>query len=149
MRGLRIEGAYARLDGITRYGVGGPVGLFWGHRRSSNHPRRCVIRQHSEQGVLHNVAIEGLAQGIVRSGKPYSLSDERSCTRRSAQRARKVLKALEAAAHAVCPIIIQQKIEVPDAIAIGQGVNEASPKSAATTEFADLFVWLGEQVKGR
>jgi hypothetical protein len=30
-----------------------------------------------------------------------------------------------------------------------QGVNEVSPKSAAATEFADLFVCLGEQVKGR
>ena len=88
------------------------------------------------------------AQGIVRSGRPYSYLMN-VVPQGSAQRARKVLKVLEAAGHTVCPIIIQQKIEVPDAIAIGQGVNEASPKSVAAKEFADLYAWLGEQVKGR
>ena len=88
------------------------------------------------------------AQGIVRSGKPYAYLMN-VVPVGSAQRARKVLKVLESAGHAVCPVIIQQKIEVPDAIAVGQGVNEASPKSAAAKEFADLYAWIGEQVKGR
>jgi chromosome partitioning protein len=88
------------------------------------------------------------AQGIVRSEKAYAYLMN-VVPQGSAQRARKVLRVLESAGHAVCPVIIQQKMEVPDAIAIGQGVNEAAPKSAAAKEFADLFKWLGEQVKGK
>jgi chromosome partitioning protein len=88
------------------------------------------------------------AQGIVRSAKTYSYLMN-VVPQGSSQRARKVLKVLEGAGHTICPVIIQQKIEVPDAIAIGQGVNEASPKSAAAKEFADLYAWLGEQLKGR
>ena len=59
-----------------------------------------------------------------------------------------MLNALEDAGHSVFLVIIDQKIDVPDAIAIGEGVNKASAKSPAAKQLADLFAWLSEQVKG-
>jgi chromosome partitioning protein len=84
--------------------------------------------------------------GIVRARKAYAYLMN-AVPHGSAQRARKVLKALEDAGHSVCPVIIDQKIEVPDAIAIGKGVNEASAKSVAAKQLAELFTWLSQQVK--
>ena len=86
-------------------------------------------------------------QGVVRSGKPYAYLMN-IVPQGSAVRAKKVLKALEDAGHPVCPIIIGQRAEVPDAIARGKGINEVSAKGAAAKDFAELFAWLNEQVKG-
>jgi chromosome partitioning protein len=80
-------------------------------------------------------------QGIVRSGKAYAYLMN-IVPQGSTVRARKVLKALEDAGHPTCPVIIGQKAEVPDAIARGQGA-----KNTAAKDFAELFVWLNEQVR--
>ena len=85
-------------------------------------------------------------QGIVRSGKAYAYLMN-IVPQGSTVRAKKVLKALEDAGHPACPIIIGQKVEVPDAIAKGKGINEVGAKGAASQEFAELFAWLKEQVK--
>jgi chromosome partitioning protein len=62
-------------------------------------------------------------------------------------RARQVAGILRAHGHAVAEPIIVQRIEVPDGISAGLGVNEFRPKSESGKEFADLFKWIAKEIK--
>jgi chromosome partitioning protein len=60
-------------------------------------------------------------------------------------RARQVAGILRAHGHTVAEPIIVQRIEVPDGISAGQGVNEFRPKSESSKEFAELFAWIKKE----
>lgn len=62
-------------------------------------------------------------------------------------RARQVAGILRAHGHTVADAIIVQRIEVPDGISAGQGVNEFRPKSESNKEFAELFAWIKKETE--
>jgi chromosome partitioning protein len=78
----------------------------------------------------------------IRAGRRYCYLMGIAPPSMDKQRARKVSKVLQDAGHPVCPVIIVQRLAVPDAISRGQGVNEFEPNGEAAKEFADFFEWL-------
>ena len=84
-------------------------------------------------------------QSAIRGSKRYAYLMNISPPQ--VKRARQVAAVLEKGGHPVIPAIIVQRTIVPDAIAMGKGVNEAEPEGAASKEFAELFAWLKENVK--
>jgi nitrogenase subunit NifH len=63
------------------------------------------------------------------------------------RRARNASAILEKAGHPVIPVIIVQKIGVPDANARGLGINEREPNSNSAGEYSELFNWIERQFK--
>jgi chromosome partitioning protein len=74
-----------------------------------------------------------------RGKKPYAYLINIAPSQQGKKRAKQIASFLRAHGHTVAEPIIVQRIEVPDAIADGLGVNEAKPKSSSTEEFASLF----------
>lgn len=85
----------------------------------------------------------------TRGGKPYAYLMNIAPSQQDQKRAKQVAGLLRAHGHDVAETIIVQRIEVPDAIADGLGVNEFKPKSASAAEFASLFKWLSKKVGGK
>jgi chromosome partitioning protein len=88
-------------------------------------------------------------QSAIRGNKRYAYLMNISPPNSDKKQARQVAAVLEKGGHPVAPAIIVQRAIVPNAIAVGKGVNEAEPQGAASKEFAELFAWLKENVKGR
>jgi chromosome partitioning protein len=86
-------------------------------------------------------------QVAIRGKKRYAFLMNIAPSQADKKRARQVSKVLAQANHPVIPAIIVQRTQVPDAIAIGKGVNEIEPDGPSTREFAELFTWLKENVK--
>jgi chromosome partitioning protein len=84
---------------------------------------------------------------VTRGGKRYAYLMNIAPSQNDMQRAKQAAGFLRAHGHAVADPIIVQRIEVPDAIAEGLGVNEYKPKSTSAKEFADLFAWLVKEVR--
>lgn len=84
---------------------------------------------------------------VSRAGKKYAFVMNIAPSSNDMLRARNVQGFLRAHGHTVAGPIIVQRIEVPDAIVTGQGVNEFKPNSKSSAEFADLFAWLKKEVK--
>lgn len=61
-------------------------------------------------------------------------------------RARKVGAVLEGAGHPVSPIIIVQRLGVPDASARGMGANEKDPGGTSDQEYGELFAWIESEL---
>ncbi len=81
-----------------------------------------------------------------RTKKPYAYLMNIAPGQQDQKRAKQVASFLRAHGHDVARPIIVQRIEVPDAIADGLGVNEYKPRSASATEFKALFDWIAEKV---
>lgn len=64
-------------------------------------------------------------------------------------RARKVSEELIGAGHPVAPVIITQTLSIPDANALGMGVNEYKPGSEYAEEFSRLLNWIQDELKGK
>lgn len=64
-----------------------------------------------------------------------------------AARTKAYAQALKGAGHKVAPVVITQRMEVPDAIAAGKSAAEFDPKGKSAAEFRDLFKWLRNEVK--
>jgi chromosome partitioning protein len=62
-------------------------------------------------------------------------------------RAVQVSEVLRKAGHLVSPVIITQRIEVPDANAAGLGVNEHASGGKSAVEYRNLFQWIEEQLQ--
>lgn len=62
-------------------------------------------------------------------------------------RSRKIAEALKKAGHPVSPVIVIQRIAVPDANTRGLGVNEYEPGSQSAAEYSDLFEWMESELK--
>jgi chromosome partitioning protein len=83
---------------------------------------------------------------IRRGGGKYAYLLNISPPQLDKARARKVAAELTKAGHLVSPVIIVQRIGVPDANAKGMGVNESSPASLSAVEYSDLFEWIEGQL---
>ncbi len=79
---------------------------------------------------------------VKRGGGRYAYLMNIAPSAQDKQRAKQVANLLRAHGHQVAEPIIVQRVEVPDAIAHGLGVNEFRPKSHSTDEFSQLFKWL-------
>ncbi|MGA7323836.1 MAG: ParA family protein [Rhodomicrobium sp.] len=86
-------------------------------------------------------------RAIKRAGKRYAYQLSICPPQVNASRARKFAEELRKAGHPVSPIIIIQRIAVPDAVAQGLCVCEAEPAGASAAEFADLFQWLKNELE--
>jgi chromosome partitioning protein len=62
-------------------------------------------------------------------------------------RARKIADALRLGGHPVSPVIIVQRLAVPDANARGLGVNEYEPDSPSAAEYGQLFEWIESELR--
>lgn len=83
---------------------------------------------------------------IRRSGGKYAYLLNISPPQVDKSRARKVSAVLTEAGHPVCPVIIVQRISVPDANALGMGVNEREPGSSSAKEYSELLTWIEGQL---
>jgi chromosome partitioning protein len=81
-------------------------------------------------------------RSIKRAGKRYAYQLSICPPQVNASRARRFSAALVEAGHPVSPVIIVNRIIVPDAVAQGFCVCETEPDSASAAEFMDLFDWL-------
>jgi len=63
------------------------------------------------------------------------------------KRARKVGEVLKNAGYPVSPVIIVQRIAVPDANAQGLGTNERDPGGQSDREYGELFKWLESELQ--
>lgn len=82
----------------------------------------------------------------VRAKKPYAYLMNIAPPQGERLRARQVAKILEEAGQPVSPVIIVQRLEVPDGISMGKGVNEMRKGGESAQEFKDLFAWLKKTV---
>jgi chromosome partitioning protein len=78
-----------------------------------------------------------------RLARPYAFVMNITPTRGA--RAEQWAEGLRKAGHAVAEPIIVERIQVPDAIAEGQGVTEYDPKGKAADELAELWVWINKR----
>jgi len=86
------------------------------------------------------------AQAVRRAGRPYAYLINIAPPQVNSARAKAATEALRKAGHAVCPVVIIQRIQVADAMAAGQGANEIEPGGTASEEFAALFRWLKKEI---
>lgn len=63
-------------------------------------------------------------------------------------RSRNAKDGLERAGHSVCPVKISQRVDVPDATALGKGVNEFAADGPADREFRQLYKWVTDRLSG-
>lgn len=84
---------------------------------------------------------------VSRANKKYAFLMNIAPSSNDMLRARMMQGFLRSHGHSVANPIIVQRIEVPDAIANGEGVNEFKPSSKSNQEFADLFAWLKKEVR--
>src|SRR5262249_23102092 len=85
-------------------------------------------------------------QAALRAKKRYSYLLSISPPQAERKRAKAVSEALAGLGHPVAPVIIVQRLLVPDAIARGQCACEADPKSESAAEFKELFDWLAKEI---
>jgi len=78
-----------------------------------------------------------------RLARPYAFVMNITPTRGA--RAEQWAEGLRKAGHAVAEPIIAERIQVPDAIAEGQGVSEYDPKGKAAEELAELWGWINKR----
>ena len=65
----------------------------------------------------------------------------------NASRARKVQRVLEDGGCEVCPVIIIQRIVVPDAIELGRHAGEMRDGTQSASEYTELFKWLDQRIE--
>lgn len=82
-----------------------------------------------------------------RAGKRYAYLMNIVQRQRNDLRVNQVMLTLSALRHPVVPVIIAQRVAVPDAIAKGLGVVEVEkPRSESAEEYRELFDWLRNEV---
>lgn len=86
-------------------------------------------------------------QRLKRAGRRYAYLMNIAPPYIDKVRARAVMAQLEKLGHPVCPVIIVQRIEVPDAIAIGKAACEFTGAKKSADEFAALFQWLKAELR--
>ena len=86
-------------------------------------------------------------KSAVRSNKKYAYLMNIAPHQGDKKRAKQVAEVLRAAGHPVSPVIVVQRLEVPDAIAAGKSVREYKPGNDAVKEFDDLLAWVRSQTK--
>ena len=96
-----------------------------------------------EDDIEPSIATVGL---IRRGGGRYAYLMNIAPPQVSASRAKKVAAVLSDAGHTVCPVIVVQRIGVPDANAGGMGANEREPSGQSAAEYADLFTWIEKEL---
>lgn len=84
---------------------------------------------------------------LVRGKKSYAYLMNIAPHNNESQRARAVADLIQKEGHPICPVILVQRIQVPDSIGQGKGVNEFSPGSNSAEEYKELFQWLKNTVK--
>jgi chromosome partitioning protein len=67
----------------------------------------------------------------------------------NASRARKIKTVLEEQGCTVCPVIIIQRIVVPDAIEFGKHAGEMRDGAQSAAEYATLFDWLNSKIEDK
>jgi len=86
-------------------------------------------------------------KALVRGKKGYAYLMNIAPHNNESQRARMVAELIQKEGHPTCPVILVQRIQVPDAIGQGKGVNEFAPGSNSAAEYKELFQWLKKTVK--
>jgi chromosome partitioning protein len=88
-------------------------------------------------------------QSCVRAKKRYVylLSAVQPQGNKSRGRQFRTALALLPSPPPVCPPMIGQRVEISDAIAAGQSVQEVKPNGEAAKEFEELFKWLKKTVQ--
>jgi chromosome partitioning protein len=97
--------------------------------------------------ALDAEASAATVQSCLRAKKTYAYLLTIASAQHDKARGRRFAEALSAAGHPVSPIIIIQRVIVPDAIERGQCACEAEPKGESATEFTALFTWLKGQIR--
>jgi chromosome partitioning protein len=88
-------------------------------------------------------------EGAKRVNRPYAYLMNIAPNQADKKRAKTVASFLRAAGHPVADAIIVQRVEVPEAMADGDGVNEAKPNSASAKEYFELFQWVKANAGGK
>lgn len=86
-------------------------------------------------------------RGVRGMKKPYCYLLSIVPAQHEHNRAKQMSGTLQALGHPVAPMLIIQRVVVPDAVAEGKGVNEVKGGTSSSKEFAELFEWLDQQVK--
>lgn len=84
---------------------------------------------------------------LRRNEHPYAYLMNICPPQDNASRARKIAGVLEQQNCSVCPVIIIQRIVVPDAIEFGQHAGEVKGGEQSAAEYAALFEWLNTQIE--
>lgn len=86
---------------------------------------------------------------LKRSGKAYAYLMNIAPPQVDAARARAVSKVLEDNGSPVCPTIIIQRLQVPDAIGMGKCAGELDPNGPSNREFNELYNWIENTVEDK
>jgi chromosome partitioning protein len=97
--------------------------------------------------ALDAEASVGTVQSCIRAKRPYAYLISIAPAQHDKARARRFADDLKEAGQPVCPVILIQRVIVPDAIADGRCTCEAEPGGASAAEFTALFSWLMENPK--
>ncbi len=85
-------------------------------------------------------------QAAKRAKKAYAYVLNISPPQLDKKRARYFADTLKGMGHPVAPVIIVQRLIVPDSIAKGESADEADPKGESAAEFKALFDWLNKEI---
>ncbi len=86
-------------------------------------------------------------QAAIRAKRPYAYLMNIAPAQGDRQRARMVARVLTEAGQPVVPVIIVQRLDVPDGISSGRGVNEMKKPGESAAEFKELFAWIKGKLK--
>lgn len=84
---------------------------------------------------------------LRRAEKPYAYLMNICPPQDNASRARKVQQVLVDGGCEVCPVIVIQRIVVPDAIELGRHAGEMRGGEQSAAEYAELFNWLDKRIE--
>ena len=137
LRTRGIEWVFIDLPGRTTYGVGMMVAdlIIIPSRPFEDDVQPslstvCLIRRGSRRNYVYLMNI--CPSQVDKNGN---------------SRARQMADHLTNAGHPVSPVIVIQRLAVPDASAYGFGINEYEPGNKSATEYKQLFKWIEGELK--
>ena len=88
-------------------------------------------------------------QAAKRGGKDYAYLMSIAPPQVDKRRARQVSGTLSALGHKVAPVIVVQRVGVPDAIAKGLSAIEVDPDGDSAAEFKSLLEWISQELDSK
>jgi chromosome partitioning protein len=86
------------------------------------------------------------ARAVASAKAPYAYLINIAPPHPKGKRSHNAKAGLERAGHNVCPVKISQRVDVPDATALGKGVNEFAADGLADREFRQLYKWVTDRL---
>ena len=137
LRTRGIEWVFIDLPGRTTYGVGMMVADLI-----------IIPSRPFEDDVQPSLSTVGLIRRGSRRNYVYLMNICPSQVDKNGNsRARQMADHLTNAGHPVSPVIVIQRLAVPDASAYGFGINEYEPGNKSATEYKQLFKWIEGELK--